>query len=163
MDITPSQAVEELIAHVEMQCRMRQLAKDAGEKYLPTREQKSERDRLLRRLLATLGITRSDLIFQLKIDRGTWDRWRIMATVPHRVHLEGIIRIATGNSLTATGHANVLITQATAAMLNALGITKGQLDGLEWLERMQDAAGIELGEQACRALLVERQANRNRG
>ena len=58
--IDPLQALQLLISHVEAQTLDRQKAKDIQGKFVPTDEQKAERDRLLRLVIASLNTTRAD-------------------------------------------------------------------------------------------------------
>lgn len=157
--ISAVEAVGALIAHVREHEINRQKAKDAGQRsYKPTNEEKAERDRLLRGMIWSLQLTRHEILAKLQIDRATWDRWRMMKTIPQSVHRDGLTRLAAGGVLPPTANGNPLIQEATQPMLAILGITKEQLEQLEWLERMQRTAGIPLTESSCRVLLEEFQA-----
>lgn len=149
------EAVEQLIQHVNEQNRDRQIAKDAKEHYVPTNEQKIKRDHLLRQVLSVFDITRAELCSKIRIDRATWDRWRNMSVVPQRKYMEDLTLFARGEPFGIENNKNPLIVQAAPAMLDVLGITKLQLEELEWLERVQFTAGIELSEGICRTLLDE--------
>lgn len=76
-----------------------------------------------------------------------------------------VIKIARGlgvspsEAFIAAGYATLkesrkmLITEATPAMLNAVGITEEQLEMLEWLQRIQLSAGMEFDEAMCCKLI----------
>ena len=142
-------AVEALIAHIREHELNRQKAKDAGQRsYKPTDDEKAERDRLLRGVIWSLQLTRHELLAQLQINRATWDRWRIMKTIPQPEHIAALALL-----LPSERSENTLILEATQPILVALGITKVQLEQLEWLERIQSMACAPLTERSCRVLL----------
>jgi hypothetical protein len=89
-----SQVVQEFSAHVHEQDRARQAAKDSGQDFVPPEEQKRQREAIMQKLLAAFGLPKLELQAKLGIDRATWDRWRAMASVPHRSYLETLARLA---------------------------------------------------------------------
>lgn len=154
-----TEAVDALIAHIEEHEFNRQRAKDFGQRsYKPSAEEKAERDRLLKAVIWAFQLTRRELLAKLDIDRATWDRWRIMKTIPQadKRNALRILALNVGEFPTAAEQP-----KEAETILAALGITAEQLKQLEWLKRVQNAAGFELSESICRLLVQEFQASQN--
>jgi len=88
-----STAVEDLLAHIELHGRERQLAKDSGRTWKATPQVKSERDVLMRAVLEKLALTREELCDTLGIKRPTWDRWRTLKTSPEPPQLDRLRKL----------------------------------------------------------------------
>lgn len=148
-------AVEQFIGHVAMLEDERNHAKDSGRKFVPTDEQKIERKRLMRQVLAAFNTTAQDLAERLGVTPATLSRWRSAAHEPTQRICERLVRLAGGGDRSQSGENNprAILERATPAMLDAFGISRRLFDELEWLQSIQEAAGFELSEDTCRALV----------
>lgn len=91
-----AQAVAQFIAHVSYQEQEREKAKasEVEDDWVPSEQDRIERDKLLRDVLFALNLSRGELLARLRIEPITWDRWRKLKTVPQRMHLEALQRFA---------------------------------------------------------------------
>jgi len=94
MDTSALQAANALADHFAIQDRSRQKEKKGGIKREPAPGDIQERERLMQQLLDASGLSKTALQAQLRIDKATWDRWRYMVTIPHRSHIDSLIRFA---------------------------------------------------------------------
>lgn len=156
LTVSAAEAVAQFIEHVRTQDQSRQRARSQrDETYKPSEGEKIERQRLMSQMLVTLEVTRNEMIGKLAIDKATWDRWRSMVTLPQRNHLEALMRMARVEAADEHG-SNPLIAQSTDAMLQAVDITRKQLEELAWLIKLQQASGeVSLSKAVCTALLED--------
>ncbi len=89
---TALQSVQKLIDHIESVELAKRRNNNASIE--PSAEDKSERDRLMNAILQSLGLTRDELLSKLGADRTSWDRWRYLASKPHRSYLDAMKRFA---------------------------------------------------------------------